>query len=133
MTSSEPNVNKLTNDFSYLKNHAEIGYTIDEDATQYLTIKIKENYVVTIAIPNGIFEWFYDVRGSDNNELMSDWDECYGEPKDKLIECRRKRVEDFIQILLTGDVRVVMFKARGKQKYRLEFLNENDWVLLSKS
>jgi hypothetical protein len=127
MESSKSNADKLTNDFGYLKMYAEVGYTINDKKTQFLTMKITANYFVTITVPNGIFEWFYDVKDFANNELMSYWDECYGEPEDKLIECRRQRIEDFIQFILTHDVRVVMFEERNKQKHRLEFMKDNDW------
>ena len=119
----------MLNDFSYLQNLPNLIYKVDEKSTQFLEIMNPHNYLIKITIPDRIFEWFISILDDKQNELMSDWEEHYGSPKEILKTERQQSIEEFVE-------KVANYPLRLKQEKRpsilsIEFLKDNNWVPFS--
>jgi hypothetical protein len=123
-------VTGLYNDFSHFSGIENINYRVDANGTQFLEIKHQDDLSINLTVPDGIFEWFIDIHDSLRNKLVSDWDECCGEPEEELKIMRQKAVEKFIQDVLTHKLRFKVVKKLFRETSTVEIFKSNNWVRL---
>jgi hypothetical protein len=123
-------VSGIFNDFSHLGNVESIRYRIDANGTQFLEIKQEDDFIIDLTVPDGIFEWFIEILDSQRNKLVSDWDECYGEPESVLIEMRQRAVEEYVQDVLSHKLRFKLNKKYFKVISTVEIFKDNNWTPL---
>lgn len=119
----------LLNDFSHLGRLSNLTYK-NSAGDQHITINHPDNFIIEIAIPNGIFEWFMDIYDDKENKLVSDWDDGYGLPKETLIANRQKDVEEFVENVLNNKMRYRVDKKFLRNKLIVEVFKNNAWTEL---
>jgi hypothetical protein len=120
----------MINDFRHLEQHKFVSISPDNKGAQIIKIAHPDNFIIELTVPDENYEWQIEVKDAENRELVSYWEEPYGEPSKLSPMNRQKEIEKFVSDLVNYELRYVEYQEGNREISDLQINRGNCWESL---